>query len=438
MTTGFQTSTQFAYVQEKFKGTFDTLGTTYKGRQTFYLGQHSWAERCKKFNQDYERHSLAKQAMISLGGQIIAEGLYLQPVTRVIDDKEQAYPRSEEAVKKCEDLNERIDIKNLLFETGKQMGKYGSHFWEKTLTPEFNVRAIPFQEVIEPAAQDGLGNVVEWRQVIMGQTKAKWISEEVVANHWDVTTQSWPYGTSLLVGLDTEFETLEDLETNASEYMKKQAWPYEVFQIGNGVYQPTPDDFTNVQSKLKAARPGETLVTDIPSQILTGGGGGAPIRELSAILDFMKANLQDGLILPSLSKLYNSTEASAKVVVGWAISSLVKPMQEILRVNLREQVYKPYLVDLGFSPKDTPSIFFEPPDAQKKNEMEFWKGMVEAGICPPVVAAREFGWEDEFKEWQEEKQREQEQMMQKQAQQQDNQGEDKKGDVWEVRKKPLA
>ena len=64
--------------------------------------------------------------------------------------------------------------------------------------------------------------------------------------------------------------------------------------------------------------------------------------------------------------------------------------------------------------------------------------MVEAGFCPPVVAAREFGWEDEFKEWEKQKAKEQEQMMQKQAQQQDNQGEDKKGDVWEVRKKPLA
>ena len=437
------------HAKEEFKGTFDTLGTTYKGRTPFHLGQHSWAERCQKFNRDYERHSLAKQAMIALGGQIIAEGIFLQPVT---DQDDKPYPRSQEATEKCEELNERIDLKNLLFETGKQMGKYGSHFWEKTFSPQFDVRAIPCQEAIEPAYRDELGNIVEWRQRSMMtsgvssgfnigvEVKAKWTSEEIVANHWDVTTQSWPYGTSLLVGLDTEFETLEDLETNANEYMKKQAWPYEVFQIGNGQYQPTPDDFTNVQTKLKSASVGEKLVTNIPSEIHQGGTGGAPIRELSAILDFMKENLQDGLILPSLSKLYNSTEASAKVVVGWAISSLVKPMQEILRVNLREQVYKPYLEDLGYSVKVCPSIFFEPPDAQKKNEMEFWKGMVEAGICPPVVAAREFGWEDEFKEWEVQKQREQEQMMQQQKEQQAQQGAgsnpaQQKGDVWEVRKK---
>jgi len=419
---------------EQFKGSVGMLGTAYVDRKQFYLGQHSWAERCDKFNKLYERHTLAKQAMIALGGQIIAEGLYLQPVTG-LDDK--PYPRSEEAAAKCEELNERIDLKSLLFETGKQMGKYGSHFWEKTFTPQFNVRAIPNQEAIEPAYQDNLGNVVEWRQRIGAVIKASWSTSEIVANHWDVTTQSWPYGTSLLVGLDTEFETLEDLEVNANEYMKKQAWPYEVIQIGNGEYKPSEDDFANVRSGLKSSKPGEKFVTDIPSAILEGGTGGAPIRELSGILDFMKENLQDGLIMPSLSKLYNSTEASAKVVVGWAVSSLVKPMQEILRVNLREQVYKPFLEDLGYSVRVCPSIYFEPPDAQKKNEMEFWKGMVEAGICPPIVAAREFGWEEEFLQWQEEKKAEQEQMFQQQQQAQQEKGEDeeKKGDVWEVRRR---
>ena len=429
----------FSKVKERFKGTFDSLGTPYKSRNAFYSGQHSWLERCIKYHKDYERHPLAKQAMIALGGQIIAEDIFLKPA---VNSEGKPYPRSEEIAEKCEDLNERIQIKQLLFETGKQMGKYGSHFWEKTWTPQFHVRAIPSQEAIEPAFQDGQGNIIEWRQrqnMVAGKTTRSitWKQDDIVANHWDVTTHSWPYGTSLLVGLDTEFETMEDLEVNANSYMKKQAWPYEVFQIGNGVFQPTEDDFSNVQSKLKSANVGEKLVTDIPSQILQGGTGGAPIRELSNILDFMKDNLQDGLIMPSLSKLYNSTEASAKVVVGWAVSCLVKPMQEILRVNLREQVYKPYLEDLGYSVKKCPEILFESPDAHKLDDMEFWKGAFEMKAATPQQCADGLGIDYDKKYWKKQAEREAEQLklQQQQGQSQQQQSGGRTWEVKEVKKK---
>jgi hypothetical protein len=414
------------------RGHIAAEATNTRKRETFYIGQHSWRDRCEKFNQDYEAHVLAKQAILSIGGQIIAEGgVFLQPVT---DKNDKPYARAQDAVSLIEDFNEDIKIKQLLFETGKHMAKYGSYFWEKTVMPEYTLTSIPQQELIEPAAQDENMNITAWRQVENGVEIATWDQDEIIHFPWDVTSQSWPYGTSLLVGLDNEFATLEELSDNARDYMKNQAWPYELHQVGNGEYVPSDTDLSTYRNELRKNKVGSKVVTDMPSEIHIGGTGGSPIRELAEILSFLKDNVQDGLLMPGLSKLYNSTEASAKVVVGWAISALIKPMQEIIAINLKEQVYKPLLEQNGYSVKTCPQIYFEPPDAHKKEEMDFWTGMVNAGICPPIVAAREFGWEDEFKKWDEEKKRlEQEQMMANKAFP-PKQGDGKQAQEWFVKK----
>jgi len=414
---------------EKFKGFFDTGYGAKPTRKHFYLGEHSWLDRCTKFDRLCEAHPLAKQTLQALGGQVIANGIYVQPT--------EDYARAKEAAEIIEKLNDEIHFKQLLFDASRYMGKYGSCFLEKTWTPTFNVRIIPQQERIEPEEQDEESNIVKWRQ----PNQASWSLEEIVPLHWDVSSQSWPYGTSMLVGLDTEFQVYEDLEINTKDYMEKQAWPYTILQIGDKENPVDETELSTAKTKFKNRRIGEDMITTVPTQLLQGGTGGSPIRELSDLLQVVKDNIQDSLILPAISKLYNSTEASAKVLTSWAASCVVKPMQEILRNELREKVYKPYLEDLGYSVKVCPDLLFEPPDAQKKEEMEFWTGMVNAGICPPQVAAREFGWEDEWKTWQIEKQAQQEKIFQRKKEEKSGEEEDKKGedeDVYEVHHKRRA
>ena len=410
----------FRRVTEKFKGKIDIGYSTKPKRRKFFLGEHSWLERCKRFDQLYERHPLVKQALLSLGGQLIAEGIYLQPA----DNSEQA----KELVDVLEELNRRLHLKTMIFETGKTIGKYGSCFWEKTWDPAFDCRIIPGQEYIQPAEVDPQGNITSWRQVIHGREVATWQQNEIVHFAWDVTSQSWPYGTSLLVGLETELEIMEDIEQNSRDYMEKQAWPYEILQIGNGEYVPTEDEMASVKAKWKNRSVGENIVTSYPAELKQGGTGGAPIRELNEVLAFIKDNLQDGLILPAVSKLYNATEASARVLVSWASSCLIRPMQELIRIKIEEEVYKPYLEDLGYNINLCPTIYFEPPISQKKEDAEFWKSMVQAGICPPRVAAREFGWEDEWLEWQAEKEAKAQLIQQKQE-------ENEVEEIYEVRYK---
>lgn len=396
---------------ERFKGYFDT-GKTQRGKHTkFYSGEHTWLERCKNYDRIYEHHPMAKQAMLTIAGQLVAEGVFTTPAER----NGEAYPRSEEAQQRCDDLNEQIGLDTLLYDTGVIMAKYGSCFWEKTWTPQFDIRLIPMQETIEPAEVDDIGNVTAWRQNLWGKkTPPSWSSEEIVHFAWNVTSQSWPYGTSLLVGLETVLDTLEELETNAKDYMEKQAWPYELWGIGDGQYMPNDSEVQAIRRKWKNRSVGENMITSYPIEIKQGGTGGAPIRELSNILTFLYDEVIDGTMVPPISKQYNATEASAKVMMPHAHATLITPMQRLIRRKIESEVYKPYLEDLGFSVKTCPKLLFEPPNAHKEEDAVYYAALCPGEvIIPPKAAAKELGYEEEFEEWLKEKEKREEEKMRK-------------------------
>jgi len=398
---------------ERFKGFFDTGKTARKGRTHYYLGEHSWRERCKRFDRTYQRHPLAKQAMLTIAGQLVAEGVFTEAQTRFIEDKEQSYPRSEEAQHQCDDLNARIGLDTMLYETGVVMAKYGSCFWEKTWEPQFDVRLIPMQETIEPAEVNNIGEITAWRQNLWSTRQSPtWQADQIVHFAWNVTSESWPYGTSILVGLDTEFEILEELEQNAKDYMEKQAWPYEMGRVGDGQYMPDDTEMASIKSKWKNRQIGENILTSYPIEMIQGGTGGAPIRELSNIFDFIKDNIVDGTMVPPISKQYNATEASAKIMMPHAHATLITPMQRLIRRKVENEVYKPYLEDLGYSVKTCPKLLFEPPDAHKEEDAEYYSKLVLAGVIPPKAAAKELGYEEEFEEWMKEEEKRQQKMMQ--------------------------
>lgn len=418
--------------KERFKGYFDT-GKTRRGKHTrFYPGEHSWKERCVHYDQTVERHGMAKQATLTIAGQLVAEGVFTSAKER--DNK--PYPRSEEAQQHCDDLNEQIGLDTMLYDTGVTIAKYGSCFWEKTWTPQFDVRLIPMQEAIEPAEVDDVGNITRWRQNLWAaKTPPSWSSNEIVHFAWNITTQSWPYGTSILVGLETILDTLEELEVNANKYMEKQAYPYEVLQLGDGTFMPTPAEVSSVDSKWKSRDVGENIITTYPTQMHQGGTGGAPIRELSNILDFLYDEVIDATMIPPISKQYNATEASAKVMMPHAHATLITPMQRLIRRKIEGEIYKPYLEDLGFSVKTCPKLLFAPPDAHKEEDGEYYSKLVTAGIAPPRWAAKKLGIpEEEWDEWQKEEEAKQEKMMQQQKEGQDEGEEGKSYRVTELYK----
>ena len=407
MNTGFRRQ-ETGLITEKFKGFFAGGASQQTGKQKLWRGEKSWLQRCKYYDAIYERHPLAKAQILTIAGQFMAEGVFTTPTER----DGNPYPRSEEAKLKCDDLNEQIGLDTMLYETAANMAKYGSCFWEKTTTPSWDVRLIPYQQGIEAAMIDDVGNVTYWRQVVNGKQTALWASQEICHFEWNPTTSSWPYGTSLLVGLDTEFATLEQLEYDVKEYMHKNAFPKELWQVGNGQFMPSIGEISNIRSKVKNWEPGEHFVTSYPIAREAGGTGDRKIESLHEVLNYLKDQCIDGLMVPPISRQWSSTEASAKEMMPWARANLIVPMQRLSKRIIEREVYRPYLEDVGFSVKTCPTLSFQPPDAHKDEDAEYYSKGVLAGYFPPKWVAKRLGVpEEEWDEWQkEEEQREEKQL----------------------------
>ena len=417
------------FLLEKFKGKPPTSTSMVS------LSQLGWKEKCDYYDRIYERHPLAKSQILTVAGQLMAEGVFLEAV----DD----YDRANDAVDLCTTFNRDVGMDTLLYETAAATGKYGSCFWEKDMST-MQVRMVTQQALIEPAAQDEQGNITSWRQAYYGLTKTKWNEDELVHFAWNVGAY-WPYGTSLLVGLDVDFEILEQLKKDIKEYAHKQAFPKDLWQVGDKDTPMTTDDVNAVRTVIKNWEPGDEFVANAPINHIAGGTGGTPMREAGIVLDFVKDELIDGLMVPPISKQYNATQASAKEMMPWAMANLIRPMQRLIARKIEEEVYKPLLESQGFSMKVCPSIRWESPDANANEDADYYVKLVNAQILSPKAAANELGYADEYAEWEVERQKQQQQMLQQaQVNSQSMQGQTqlfnkpfikKQGPVYEVRLK---
>ena len=63
-----------------------------------------------------------------------------------------------------------------------------------------------------------------------------------------------------------------------------------------------------------------------------------------------------------------------------------------------------------------PKLLFEPPDAHKEEDAEYFSKLVLAGVIPPKAAARELGYEEEFEEWEKDEERREEEEFNRQKQ----------------------
>jgi hypothetical protein len=408
--------------EEKFKA---GVALGYGGkpkRKTFNVGEHSWVSRCKHFDKYAEDYPLFNQSCLALAGLCTAQGVYYSPAVKKNDE---TYALAEEAVWRIQKLDSQMRVVSKFYETVYRMAKHGGAFWEVTFSPDFAFRLAPFQEYIEPYQVNELGEVTSWRQIIHGSVAAEWSVEPsnedayIVPVMWNTTSTTWPYGTSIGTGLETELDSLIEMESSAKDYMEKQAWPYEVLALGDKDSQVLESDYATARTEWKNRKPGEGIVTrNMPVDIKPGGTGSAPIRELAVLCELMKDNIHDGFSVPPISKLYNSTEASAKVLTAHVMTILGQPIQWIVKEHYEEYVLKPYLESLGMSRKSCPDVLFESPDVHKKEEGDYWVALVQNKIQTPQQACDHLGleWDEEY--WKQEEAKQKEQFQQKQQQQQ--------------------
>ncbi len=379
------------HIREKFKGFFATGQSPIPKQRVFWLGERSWAERCKRNLTTYMSFRLARSQILTIAGQSVADGIFLQPATE--DDPH--VQRAKDALFECEQLNKRLRIRSKLHDTFFFMALNGSCFWEKTTEPTFDARIIPQQEFIEPAEQDEQGTIIRWRQRPFGRETASWQQNEIIHFPWNITSWSWPYGTSLLAGSETEFETLEQVKQDFKEYAHKNAFPKEIFSIGNGEYMPTGTEASDIKSSLKNWEPGEYFVTTYPIDHKVGGVGDREPKGIDKILNFIKEDAIDGSMTPPVSYQYSSTYASSKEMAKTQRANLILPLQAIVGKELEESIYKPYLESLSYSVKLCPEVNFDPPDANWLEEAQAYAQLVGAGILTPELAASEMGYTQE-------------------------------------------
>ncbi len=394
-------------LRERFKGFFLVSGAEDKPKR-FNPGEKSWEARCKHYGEIYDSYGLAKAQILTVAGQLVANDISFQPVD--------GSARAKEAVKACEDWNAEVNMRSLLYDGTVSIGKYGSCFWERTYEPEYRVRMMPQIEKVEPHEVNEINEVDSWR-VRYGTSNPTVFKapEEIIPTHWNVSSASWPYGNSILTGIDTEFEIKSKLEENISRFVEKQAFPKEVVAVGDRDMQPSNTDVSAVRSQWRNWNPGQTVVTSFPVKYIAGGTTTKNISNLAEILGFIKDDATDAMMIPPISKQYSSTEASARAMMPWARTNLIQPIQWLWSNTLEKTVYPPLLMLRGYSVKLTPRILWMPKDQNFSEDAVTWSALVTSGICPPRWAAQKLGIPlDEFDRWQEEKQKLQMEQMQAQ------------------------
>lgn len=384
MPTGFRTQAgQLISLQEKFRGYFATGQPTHR-RRKIHLGEYSWRKRCKYAEQIVQQHPLAKSQILTIAGQLMADGVFTEAAYTEGPHKR----RAEEAKDHIDELNKKIGLDTLLFDTATDMAKLGSCFWEKTETPIYDVQRFTQQQTIEPAEQDMNGNITRWRQ-----NSTEWTTDNIMHFPWNITAITWPYGTTLFSGLGLVFEILEQLQVDVQEFMHHAAFPFELWQVGDGQYVPQGTEISSIRTAIKNWEPGEHHVTSYPIELKTGGTGDKTITNLNEILDFLYNEAIDGLMIPPISKQWSSTMASAQEMLPWARANLIQPMQRIIKRKIENELYTPYLESLGYSVKVCPRLSFEAPDAHKLDDMEYWMGAVQSNIVPAEYAAEQLGFD---------------------------------------------
>jgi hypothetical protein len=371
-------------ITEKFKGFWASPGTTEAKPHKFNPGQYNWKERCNHYDVLLAENSMAKSCAWGLAGRVLQNGLFLEPLDK--------YDRAMEARDRCEELNERIGMRSLLYNTIALWATHGSYFWEKTDTPTFDVKAVPQQELIEPVEADETGEVSMWGYGMFSQQKVRWSRDEIIHFNWMPTSQSYPYGTSLFTGCETELGILEQLESDIKEHMHRTAFPQTAIGAGDQNFHPIDSDIEDIRNSIRNWKPGEIQVTNYPLTKVEINGG-QPIRDLEAVLSFCKDNITDAFMVSPISKLYNSTYASSVEMQDMENARLITPMQTLLAHVLETELYQPYLEWLGFSVKVCPKVKWVTGESNRAKAGAYWQGQVGADIVPAEYAAEQQGFD---------------------------------------------
>jgi hypothetical protein len=342
----------------------------------------SFEEYSKRFDDYCSKYPKVKSALLTVAGQVVADGVF----TSIEDD----YPRAKDAQQICDDFNKHVGMYLKIRKTALRMVKYGTAFWELDWNDVngLNVQLIPHQEHMVPIYV--ANELTGWEYQVNHKAQAKWDKEAIAVFALD-PEENDPYGTSLLTGIDYELSAQDEIRSNLLAYLKKQAFASNVLQVGDGTFTPQTEEIDAIRTEVKNRKVGEDFVTSYPLGLQVMGAAAIETRMIPDTLKFTDDQVTDALMAPPISKLYNSTEASATVMTDWARANLITPIQNIIREVVEKQVYQPLLEDQNFTAKLTPELSFDPPDVHTTDEANYWKILLEGKVQSPEQVCKELG-----------------------------------------------
>lgn len=385
------------FLQGRIRGFIEILKSQQqRGISVTEYESFSFEDYYEKYSILAARYPKIKSAVMTISGQTVADGIFLQPAHRRDPDtgRDVDYQRSLEAAALCEKLNRRINLKDKIFRTASHMVKYGTCWWEKSWEPELDADLVHQQRYMKPR-YSGRSLVLEGWDLRSSMSQSATVSyslDEVITFTLDADLY-YPYGTSLLSGVEQETDFMDEVTGNLRKYLKRQAWAPNALQVGDGEHIPQEDEQSSLRSFVQQQETGDTLLVSYPIKRESLGSGDMETRMIPDTLRFIDDQIADSLITPPLSKLYNSTEASAKEIRNATRASLIVPIQDMIARKIEDELYWPYLEDLGYSRRVVPAIVYEPPEAGRENEAAFWTELVNAKIASPRQAALELGIE---------------------------------------------
>ena len=350
-----------------------------------------------------------KSAITGIAGQARGEGTYILPAKRRDDKGELVVnARSKKAMRLIEQLNKRIDIDQLIFDATYRMGVYGTCFLEKTVDPVFNVRLVDprHQPYLKPLYREGTLIIDSWTTNRDNPTKGiTYKPDEIIVLPWILDTNT-PYGTSMISGIDNELNALQQLQVSATEFAKQNAFPFDIIQVGDSEFQPGDTTMSSFRSSIKNRAAGGIQLTNAPVSGYTAGAGSKSVDFITDQMKFHRDQISDGLIAPPLSKLYDSTEASAKVTRSWVREVLGNSIQHILKTKFEKEAYTPYLIEKGYSVWNVPQLMYNIPEMMITDEINATVALVQAEIMTPEQASVELGFDYDETYWEKQKKEE--------------------------------
>lgn len=349
-------------------------------------GNFDFKAYSQRFDDYSRRYPKVKSCLITISGQVVADGVY----TSVTED----YPRAQEAKRICDEFNKRIGMYQLIRKTAYRMAKYGTAFWELDWNDAIGLsaRCVPHQEYMRPKINALTHELDGWEYVTFQDVKVSFSKNQIACFAFD-PEEFEPFGTSLLTGIDYELSTQDQIRKNLLAYLEKQAFASNVLQVGDGAYTPSDDAIASINSEIKNRKVGEDFVTSYPIELKVMGAAQVETRMIPDTLKFTDDQVTDALMSPPISKLYNSTEASATVMTDWARACLITPIQNIIREVVEKQVYQPMLENMGYTVKLTPQLSFDPPDVHTNDEATYWATLVDKQIQSPEQVCKALGLE---------------------------------------------